>query len=209
MTRPLLFLLGAAVVGTVLATPLAAISQTDASGGQSVQKIAASICAACHGLAGNSTSPLFPKLAGQNEAYLATQLRAFKAKTRGEQDAHDYMWGMAALVNDSTIDELAHYYASQKPAPGVPGNPELMARGKLLFENGDPKRSIVACATCHGKAAEGGTAFPRLAGQHSAYVARQLGAIQEEARASPVMHGVIKGLDPGEIRAIAEYVQSL
>ncbi len=194
----------------MLATPDAAISQADEKASdQAAQRIAASVCAACHGPSGNSTSPLFPKLAGQNEAYLAAQLKAFKAKTRGEQDAHDYMWGMAELVNDSAIAGLAHYYANQKPAPGSPGDPELIARGKILYQNGDPKRDIVACVTCHGKAAEGGASFPRLEGQHAAYIMRQLEAIQRGTRASPVMHSVIKGLDSDEIRAIAEYVQSL
>ena len=210
MTNLLRFFAGAALVGTMLAIPEAAVSQADEKASdQGAQRIAASVCAACHGPSGNSTSPLFPKLAGQSEAYLAAQLRAFKAKTRGEQDAHDYMWGMAALVNDSAITDLAHYYANQKPAPGIPGDPDQIARGKILYQNGDPKRDVIACVTCHGKAAEGGPSFPRLAGQHAQYITRQLEAIQSDARASPVMHGAIKGLDSVEIRAIAEYVQSL
>jgi cytochrome c553 len=210
MTKLLRFLAPAALIGAVLGMPLEALAQTDASRSDpAVRKIAASVCSACHGPSGISTSPLFPNLAGQNETYLAAQLSAFKARSRAEQDAHDYMWGMAAMVDDSAIAGLAHYYASQQPARGTPGNPELVARGKLLFENGDPKRSIVACVTCHGKSAEGTATFPRLAGQHAAYITRQLEAIQGDTRASPVMHSVIKGLEPGEIKAIAEYLQAL
>ena len=175
---------------------------------QTAQKVAASICSACHGAAGVGSSPLFPLLAGQQELYLAAQLKAFKAKTRGEKDAHDYMWGMATLLDDSVIDGLARYYAAQKPAPGRPGNPELIARGKLLYEQGDPARNIVACATCHGDAAQGNSIFPRLAGQHAAYVQRQLEVIQHNFRDSPIMHGVIKELDADGMKAVAEYVQS-
>jgi cytochrome c553 len=175
---------------------------------QTAQKVAASICSACHGAAGVGASPLFPLLAGQQELYLAAQLKAFKAKTRGEKDAHDYMWGMATLLDDSVIDGLARYYAAQKPAPGKPGNPELIARGKRLYEQGDPAHGIVACATCHGDAAQGNSIFPRLAGQHAEYVQRQLQVIQQNFRDSPIMHGVIKELDPDGMKAVAEYVQS-
>ena len=175
---------------------------------QTAQKVAASICVSCHGPTGVSTSPLFPRLAGQQEIYLAAQLKAFKAKTRGEADAHDYMWGMATLLDDSVIAGLAHYYATQSPAPGIPGNPQLIARGKLLYEKGDPARNVVACATCHGDSAQGASIFPRLAGQHAAYVQRQLDVIQHKFRDSPIMHGVIKDLDGAALRAVAEYVQS-
>ena len=175
---------------------------------QTAYKVAASICASCHGPAGVSTSPVFPRLAGQQEPYLVAQLKAFKARTRGEQDAHDYMWGMATLLDDSVIEALARYYAAQKPGAGIAGNPQRIARGKMLFEQGDPSRHIVACSTCHGADAQGNGIFPRLAGQHAAYVLRQLEVIQRKFRASPIMHGVIKDLDANDMKAVAAYVQS-
>ncbi len=199
----------AALACAVLAAAGAAVAQGKPAGiDPTAQKVAASICSACHGPTGVSVSPLFPRLAGQQEIYLAAQLKAFKAKTRGEADAHDYMWGMATLLDDSVIAGLAHYYAVQKPGPGIAGNAALIARGKLLFEKGDPTRGIVACASCHGDKAEGNSIFPRLAGQHAAYVARQLDVIQHKFRDSPIMHGVIKELDPEGMKAVAEYVQS-
>lgn len=73
---------------------------------------------------------------------------------------------------------------------------------------GDPSRNVVACSTCHGEGAQGNAIFPRLAGQHAAYVARQLEVIQRKFRDSPVMHGVIKDLDANDMEALAEYVQS-
>ena len=210
MTMPFLRIVAPAVlVAAALAAASAAFAQdkppnTD----QAAQKVAASICSSCHGPMGVSTSPLFPRLAGQQEIYLVAQLRAFKAKTRGEADAHDYMWGMATLLDDAVIVGLAHYYSVQKPAPGIPGDAKLIARGKLLYEKGDPEHNVVACATCHGDAAQGASIFPRLAGQHAAYVLRQLEAIQKKFRDSPVMHGVIKDLDSNAMKAVAEYVQS-
>ena len=194
---------------TGLAGPGVASAQVKSSGtDQTAQKVAASICASCHGPSGVSTSPLFPRLAGQPEVYLSAQLKAFKAKTRGEKDAHDYMWGMATLLDDSVIEGLARYYATQKPGPGIPGNAELVARGKLIYEKGQPMYNVVACATCHGDAAQGNSIFPRLAGQHAAYVLRQLDVIQHKFRDSPIMHGVIKELDVEGMKAVAEYVQS-
>jgi len=84
----------------------------------------------------------------------------------------------------------------------------LIAKGEQLFEKGVPERNIVACATCHGKNAEGAGIFPRLAGQHAEYIERQLHVIQDHLRKSPVMHGIIKDLKPDEMNALASFVQS-
>ncbi len=188
--------------GSVRAQDKAAIDDT-------AKKIAASVCVSCHGPSGIGTSPVFPRLAGQSEIYLGAQLRAFKNKVRGEQDAHDYMWGMATLLEEPVIDGLARYYAAQKPGAGIAGEPKLVARGKVLFEKGDTSQDIMACSQCHGPGAEGNGIFPRLAGQRAAYVVRQMDAIQKRTRVSPVMHGVIKEMDLDTVKAVAEYVQSL
>jgi len=194
----------------ILCAAASATAQVDkAATDDAARKIASTVCASCHGPAGVGTSPVFPRLAGQTEMYLAAQLRAFKNKTRGEQDAHDYMWGMATLLEDPMIDGLARYYSAQKPGPGIAGDAKLIARGKTLFEKGDPAQEIMACSQCHGPRAEGNTIFPRLAGQRAAYVVRQIDAIQKRSRESPVMHGVIKEMDAETMRSVAEYVQSL
>jgi len=208
-TSSLAVLARALLAGALLAAQGAASAQNKPSDAdQAARKVAVSICASCHGPGGVSTSPIFPRLAGQQEQYLVAQLKAFKGKSRGEQDAHDYMWGMATLLEDSVIEGLARYYAAQKPGPGIAGNPQLIARGQALYEKGDPSRNVVACSTCHGEAAQGNAIFPRLAGQHAAYVVRQLEVIQGKFRDSPVMHGVIKELDANDMKAVAEYVQS-
>ena len=184
-------------------------AQDKAVADDTAKKVAASVCVSCHGPSGVGTSPVFPRLAGQSEIYLAAQLRAFKAKVRGEQDAHDYMWGMATLLEDPVIDALSRYYTAQKPGAGIPGDAALIARGKLLFEKGDPAQDIMACSQCQGPAAESNGIFPRLAGQRAAYVVRQIDAIERRTRVSPVMHGVIKEMDLETMKAVAEYVQSL
>lgn len=173
-------------------------------------KLATQVCSSCHGPGGDSTSPTFPKLAAQQQAYLAMQIRTFKsARGRNEPEAHDYMLGMAALIDDATVDALARYYAHQPPPIGKKGPPLLVKRGRHLFEQGAPERGIAACASCHGKDATGNGIFPRLAGQQAAYVVHQLKAIQQRLRESPVMHGIVKDLTPEEMDAVAAYVQSL
>ena len=51
------------------------------------QHVAVMTCATCHGPQGRSFIPKFPALAGQHPKYLAAQLQAFKAQTRGDPDA--------------------------------------------------------------------------------------------------------------------------
>lgn len=71
-------------------------------------KAKSAACAACHGLDGRGTTPLFPNLHEQKPEYLARQLDAFRAGTR--QDAT--MTPMATSLSDQDIADLAAYYSS-------------------------------------------------------------------------------------------------
>lgn len=169
---------------------------------------AVNLCSTCHGPRGVSTSPEFPILAAQRQGYLVNQIENFRSKTRSEKDAHDFMWGIAGNLDPSIVAGIAAYYAGQAPAPGRPSEPALVTRGKELFDKGLPDRGIPACAACHGANAEGMAEFPRLAGQHAKYIAKQIDYIQSLVRAAPVMHGIVKDLTAPEISALAAYVQS-
>ena len=205
--------LRAAVLAAALAAmAVPAASQNAAPVGQPRtrgEEIAINLCSTCHGPRGISTSPEFPILAAQREGYIVAQLEAFQAKTREEKAAHDFMWGIAGNLDAATIRSIAQYYSSQPPAPGRPGDPASIAKGRELFEKGLPDRGIPPCASCHGAKAEGVAEFPRLAGQHAKYVVRQIEYIQALVRKAPVMHGIVKDLTPQEMQAIADYVQSL
>lgn len=173
-------------------------------------KVAIELCSACHGPAGQSISPQFPRLAGQQQLYLATQLRAFKSKGRADPEAHDFMWGIAGTLDDSIIDGLAEYYSKLPPMHGTTkGSAALIQQGRELFEKGIPSKNIPACASCHGANAQGTTIFPRLAGQHSEYLVRQLTVIQQNLRKSPIMHGIVVELSEDEKKALAAYLESL
>lgn len=206
--------LGLAVVGAALAIAvLPADAQVggkalDAASQKAGEEKAINLCSTCHGPRGISTSPEFPILAAQRRGYLEAQLEAFRAHTRSEKIAHDFMWGIAGGLDDSMIGSVAAYYAAQPPAPGRPGDAALIAQGKQLYDQGVAGRGIPACASCHAADAAGQADFPRLAGQHAKYVVKQLEYIQALVRNAPVMHGIIKDLTADEMRAVAAYVQS-
>ena len=192
-------------IGSVVCAQGAATAAADQKAGE---EKAVNLCSTCHGPRGVSTSPEFPNLAAQRAGYVQAQLEAFRAKTRAEQIAHDFMWGIAYNLDDRMIKSVALYYSVQPPAPGRSGDPSLMAKGKGLFDQGVPARGIPACASCHGANGEGIADFPRLAGQHAKYIASQLNYIQSLVRSAPVMHGIVKDLTPDEIQALAVYIQS-
>jgi len=198
-----------AIIATIAVGCLATSAQAQGDIAAKAEATAVNLCSTCHGPRGISVSPEFPILAAQQESYLAAQIEAFRSRTRSEKDAHDFMWGIASRLPADVIQGLAHYYAMQPPPPGRMGDAVLVARGKQLYDSGVPDRGVPACAACHGPAAAGSEAFPRLAGQHAKYVAKQLAYIQTLVRAAPVMHGIVKDFTASEIQAVAAYVESL
>jgi cytochrome c553 len=74
---------------------------------------ATTLCAGCHGAKGVSSNPLWPNLAGQQEQYIAKQLRDYKEGRR--QDP--VMAPLAMTLDDKAIDDLAAYF-SALPAGG-------------------------------------------------------------------------------------------
>ena len=94
-----------------LACALSPLSSAQAGGDPVAGKTKAVVCSACHGIDGNSVNPLWPKLAGQHEAYLAKQIRAFRDGVRVDPT----MAPMVSILKEEDIDDIAAYYASQKP----------------------------------------------------------------------------------------------
>lgn len=76
-------------------------------GGITSAKIAA--CMGCHGPSGNGNpAAKWPRLAGQNAAYTALTLRAFRAGERNN-DPNEMMRMVAHRLSDTEIDALANY----------------------------------------------------------------------------------------------------
>ena len=87
------------------------LSNIAIAGNVDIGKAGATVCAGCHGMDGQSMVPGFPNLAGQDKLYLMNQLTAFREKSRtGGQSV--IMYGMAAGLSDSDIDNLAAYFSS-------------------------------------------------------------------------------------------------
>ena len=70
-------------------------------------------CGQCHGPAGQGVG-VFPKLAGQNAAYITNELKAWKDGKRGNDPMH-LMTGVVSKLDDGQIAAVAAYYASLNP----------------------------------------------------------------------------------------------
>ena len=77
---------------------------------EAAKEKATTVCAACHGADGNSPTPSFPKLAGQNADYLQATLKQYRSKQR----KNAIMNGQAEKLTDKEIADLSAYYALQK-----------------------------------------------------------------------------------------------
>lgn len=93
----------AVVVGVAMAASGSVLAGDAAAG-----KAKSSTCVGCHGAAGISNNPLWPNLAGQKEAYLVKQLKAFRDGSRPDP----MMAPMAKPLSDDDIANLAAYYSS-------------------------------------------------------------------------------------------------
>ena len=69
------------------------------------------MCQGCHGIEGWRTAfpevYHVPRIAGQNEAYIASALREYRAGDR----SHPSMRAIASSLSDQDIANLAAYYA--------------------------------------------------------------------------------------------------
>ncbi|MBT3788822.1 MAG: c-type cytochrome [Alphaproteobacteria bacterium] len=80
----------------------------------------ADVCLACHGKNGASISQVVPRLAGQKEAYLLAELRAFRM-TKGDPRSfrfnnrryHQFMSAIAAPLTNRQMENLAKWFSSQ------------------------------------------------------------------------------------------------
>ena len=183
----------------------------------------AGACAACHGLDGNSSDAQYPKLAAQQERYIARQLAMFKT---GERQ-NPIMMPMANSLSPQDMRDIGAYFASQKVMPGVADDTvikeganqgmKFYAVGERLYRGGDVARGVPACMACHGPSGAGnpGPAYPNLGGQHASYVSAKLTAFRgglvlgKGDYANAVMSQVTKNLSDEEIQALATYVEGL
>lgn len=215
MSFPRAFVLHALALASTLACGSAMAAESahaeaihgDAKAGEAK----AATCGACHGIDGNPTDQQYPKLAGQNEAYIARQIGLFKSQKR--QSA--IMMGFAMALSEQDMHDIGAYFASKASLPGV-ADDKLVERGQTLYRAGDTKLGIPACMACHGPSGSGmaGTGFPQLSGQWTDYVARKLkewkaGTTWGDDTLATIMPTVAKSLSDQDIDAVASYVEGL
>lgn len=171
------------------------------------EEIVSGRCFLCHGLQGESASPVFPRLAGQHADYIARQLADFKSGKR----VSDTMKPQADALTPAEMKALGAYFQAKVVGPRIARDAELLAVGKFVFSRGNQFSGLPACATCHGPKGLGTPQLPRLAGQHPRYIEDQLKQFNKRERTNDnaVMHTVASKLSELEAHAVAEYIATL
>jgi cytochrome c553 len=186
------------------------IAQAEVVGDPEAGKTKVAICAGCHGLDGNSPSPMFPSLAGQHSNYLQKQIMDFQTKKRQDPMMSPQA---QALATPQDVADVAAYFAQQKLAPGI-AKPEAVALGGQIFRGGNIATGVTACAACHGPTGMGNlpARFPQISGQKVGYTVKALKDFRAGARNNDLngmMHGVTVHMTDAEIEAVAEYLHGL
>ena len=175
---------------TVLCAAKASRAQTPAAGDQQAGKASTVGCAGCHGDQGVSSNPATPSLAGQDAEYLVAALRAYKNGARGDET----MKALASPLDDTTMKNIAAYYAGQEPQPvnvRTPSSPEEWAQ---------------KCDRCHGLNGNSTDArIPALAAQRVEYLQTALHEYQTGARTSSEMRAMSDVLSSDDIKNLATY----
>jgi cytochrome c553 len=171
------------------------------------EEIVSGRCFMCHGLEGESASPVFPRLAGQHAEYVARQLADFKSGKRKSET----MKPQTEELTPVEMKALGEFFEKKKAVAKKPANTEILAVGRYIFDRGNSFSGLPGCATCHGAKGHGTPQLPRLAGQHPRYIEDQLKQFEKRERTNDnaVMHTVASKLTELEAHAVAEYIATL
>lgn len=162
----------------------------------SAGRAAAAGCGGCHGEAGISSIPGMPNLVGLDSKYLVAATKAYK----GGQRKHDMMKSLVAGLGDADINNIALFYAAQKPGRAQTPAPGNVSAGKA---------AAAACVGCHGAAGASAGTTPSLAGQDAAYFVTAMRAYKDGSRADPMMKGPAAAVGDAAMTDIAAYYASL
>lgn len=106
-----------------------------------------------------------------------------------------------ALVASSFVSVASANEPAAKPAKAD------AAKGEALYTNGDAARGIVACVSCHGAAGNSTISVnPKLAGQHDAYLVKQLMDFTTPARNNAVMTTFSKLMTPEDMKNVSAFL---
>lgn len=170
-------------------------------------------CTGCHGKDGRAVGNVyFPRLAGKPAGYLYNQLLNFRDGRR----SYALMTGMVTLLSDDYLHEIAQYFAALDlpyPAPAASNlPPQTIRMAQALVQQGDPRRELPACGSCHGAALTGVLPHvPGLLGLPRDYINAQLGAWktgQRHAAEPDCMAQVARSLSVEEVSAVSAWLSA-
>jgi cytochrome c553 len=178
-------------------------------------------CAGCHGQNGEGGKDgTYPRLAGLDEAYIAKQLRAFKARNRINIPMDPY--ATERELRESDVRDIARLLSqielpTEMPAADAPMSAlERLRAAQAVFNvarvEGDSERGAGLyedhCGDCHGEEGWGDGEVPPLAGQYTEYLRRQVANFRSGERANEDMEDVFDGLDDRDLEDLFAYFAS-
>ncbi len=190
---------------------LYAVSGAALAGNAEAGKTKSAACGGCHGMDGNSPIPTYPKLAGQNEAYIVKQVKDFKANTTRQ---NPIMFGMVAALSDEDAADIGAYFQSQSVKEVATFDESKLAAGREIYKGGNIQTGVPACQACHGPSGKGtaGIGYPQLGGQYTEYTLAQLKAFKDGSRTNDdkmLMRSIVEKMSDEDMIAVANYIASI
>ena len=158
----------------------------------SAGKAAAAGCGGCHGENGITKTAGMPSLVGLDPKYLVAAMTGYKSGQR----KNDMMKTLVSALNEAEMNNIALFYAMQKP-----GKAQTPAAGNASAG----KAAAAACAGCHGEGGVSGGTAPSLAGQDAQYFVAAMRAYKDGSRSDQTMKGPAGSTDDAVFKDLAAY----
>ena len=164
------------------------------------------LCASCHMATGwGKKDGSFPVIAGQHPRVLIKQLADIRARNRENPTMYPFT-DPESIGGIQSLMDVTYYISTlaENPDPGT-GDGDQLDLGASVYQQ--------RCMSCHGDRGQGDNArfYPRLDGQHFAYLRRQINWIRDGYRknSNPAMVIEVKQLSENELNAVADYLSRL
>lgn len=181
-------------------------------------------CAGCHGEFGQGGKRgEYPRIAGQRQAHIMDQLRAFRLRTRLNLPMFPYT--QERELSDTDIQDVSAYLASiELPTqwPQFKDSDDALTRLTAVEKvmiipraagNLDNGRTLYQkeCVTCHARDGMGRGKFPRLVGQYTSYLRKQMDAFVKGERShdDDEAPGILSQLKEQDLQDVLAYLTSI
>ncbi len=159
------------------------------------------VCAGCHKRSAvGRPDGTYPRLASQHASVLIKQMTDIRAGQRLNPKMRPFA-SEHVLTPQDMADIGMYLQGLPSPADNGRGPGTQLSQGEQLYQKD--------CATCHGEQGEGKSAqfYPKLSGQHYAYMVREGRDIRDGRRgnANPKMMKAIQGYSDADLEAVSDY----